>query len=230
MDCQNIPIVKQNGYLVCDKRNADIIRAYFLEELGYQVFLDTANPLTAVYLIRQYGTSETAVLDVPLTAKERKDAPHEGWKLIDLVIYRLNRDFKTRMSEKDRAYFAEEVRSLIRTGAFLDGLRAGDSHMLYSLATCGLSFSIKFATLFCRMMCKFHPDLGDDFADHFVVAEYKRLAKFSRDPQVDLSCNAYMMYCNYLKNFIGMKNGMLPQDQRLTLSEEWLLDIYMENK
>ena len=230
MEYHIIPVNKQDGYLICDKENAGIIRSYFLEELGYKTFLDTDNPETFAYLIHKYGLNENCVLDAVLTTKERKAAPISGWKLIDLCVYRLNQEFKTRMSEKDRIYFSKEVRMLIEKGLLLEGLKNGDYHMLYSLANSGTAFSIKFASLFCRMLCKFHPDIGDGFADHFVVAEYKRLAKFSRDPQIDLSCNSYMLYCNYLKNFIGMKNGTLPQEQRLTMSEEWLLDIYMENK
>lgn len=226
---RNIPVIRRDGYLVCDKANADIIRTYFLEELGYKTFLDETDPMTAAYLIRRYGIEEDGVLAVPLSAKERKDAPGEGWKLIDLVVCRLNREFKTRMSEKDRHYFADEVRSLINKGLFLEGLRKRDCHMLYSLADSGLSFSIKFASLFCRMVCRSHSELGLTFADRFVVADYKRLAKLTRDPQLDLTNNAYMMYCDYLENFVGMRNGTLPQEQRLTLSEEWLLDIYMEN-
>ena len=230
IDFNCIPVKKDHGDSVCNKENAQIIKAFFLEELGYSAFFDAENPLTAAYLIRKYRLQEDINWNAHLSTKERKASPQGGWKLIDLIIYRLNSEFKTRLSEKDRAYFAAELRHLVATDQLLNGLREHDYHMLYALANSGTSFSIKFASLFCRILCKFHPELEDTYSDCFVVTDYKRLSKFSKNPQEDLANNAYMQYCKYLDGFIGMCNGALPPEQRLNLSEEWLLDIYLENQ
>ena len=106
--------------------------------------------------------------------------------------------------------------------------------MLYDLARAGTSFVIKLATLFCKLVCTFHPDFGEEYRDNFIVTDFKRLAKITENPQVVLANNAYMRYISklesglQLQNFWLNKNGQILSDSdRITLTDMWLLELLL---
>lgn len=233
-DCEKIHLLRdEEGYVISNKENVNIILEYFLKELNYQAALDVNNPSTSAYLLRNFGLNENRALDLPLTVKEKK-AKHEcEWKLIDLILYRINKEYSTRVSVKNLEFFAKEVRNKIAKNELFDGIKNKDYHMLYDLAGAGTSFVIKLASLFCKLVCAFHPDFGEEYRDNFVVADFKRLAKITENPQDDLANNAYIRYIRelewglQLQNFHLSTNGQtLSDSDRITLTDMWLLELF----
>lgn len=224
----------EDGNIIFNKENANLIAEYFLKELNYQAVLDDDNPSTSAYLLRNFGLNENCALDLPLTVKEKKEKNKCEWKLIDLILYRINKEYSTRVSAKNLEYFAEEVRSKIAKNELFDGIKNKDYHMLYDLAGSGTSFVIKLATLFCKLVCTFHPDFGEEYRDSFIVTDFKRLAKIKENPQVVSANNAYIRYIRELEsglrlqNFWLDKNGQISSDSdRITLTDMWLLELLL---
>ena len=231
IDCGKMHLLRdEDGYVISNKENAKSIAEYFLKELNYQAVLDVDNTSTSAHLLRYFGLDENCTADLPLTAKEKKEKGE--WRLIDLILYRINKEYKTRVSAKNLEYFADKVRDKIKKDDFFAGLKDKDYYMLHDLAESGTSFTIKFASLFCKLVCAFHPDFGEDYRDHFIVADFKRLAKISENPQELLIKTAYMRYIDELKAMIELANvslsanGQIATDaDKLTLTEMWLLEL-----
>lgn len=222
----------KDGDVISNKENARRIAEYFLKELNYQAVLDVDNTLTSAHLLKHFGLAETSAVELPLTAKEKKEKSENEWKLIDLILYRINKEYKLRVSAKNLQYFAKKMRSKIEKGELLNGIKNKDYHMLYDLAGSGTSFVIKLASLFCKLVCTFHPDFGDGFRDNFVVTDFKRLAKTTENPQIDNANNAYIRYMKELDGWLQIQNswlrtnGQISSDSdKLTITDMWLLEL-----
>ena len=149
-------------------------------------------------------------------------------------MYRINKEYSTRVSAKNLEYFAEVVKNKIAKNELFDGIKNKDYHMLYDLARARTSFVIKLASLFCKLVCTFHPDFGEEYRDNFIVTDFKRLAKITKNPEVDFANNAYIRYIRELESGLQLQNFWLDQNgqilsdsDRITLTDMWLLELLL---